>query len=99
MKRHIYIKDFKLESLDYRERLESAEKYSEYLSMAYNDLIKKNTRIDNKTGKIRDNSGVIEEYVNPSDHEPYKDYKDVKYWFVAHYVICRASRFYNLDRM
>ena len=99
MRRYFYIKEFDLNSIDYGNRVESKQKYEAYVEKAYEDLTAKNTRLDNHTGKVRDNSGVIEQYVDQSDHEPHENIKEVMIEFVAHYIICRASRFYNLDRL
>lgn len=105
MKRHIKISDFNFNDLDYSmvngsySAKNSALKYKDYLKRAYDDLVKDNTRFDNKTGITRNNEGVLSEFSNPSDHEPFKDMSTAKIWFCEHEVLCRASRYYNQHKL
>lgn len=52
----------------------------ELMREAVANMVKRGLRFDNATGKVRDNDGVLAEYVNQSDFEPHTCIEDVVRW-------------------
>ncbi len=55
-------------------------------------LVKRGLRYDNATGKLRDNTGLLEEYVKPNDHVPHATLEDVMRWEFRRQIANSASR-------
>jgi hypothetical protein len=65
---------------------------SPLLDQARTVLATRGLRYDNRTGKISDNTGVIEEYVSPSDHVPLHTEEEVMRWNFSRHINNEAGR-------
>lgn len=65
---------------------------AESLALARQALVSRNLRFDNVTGRIRDNTGELERYVNQSDFVPHASESEVMQWEFSRWIRNSASR-------
>ena len=71
----------------------TSDEYSpELVEQARAALVKTGLRWCNKTGKVYDNRMLLEEFVNPSDHEPHDTEQDVMDWEFSRKIFNACSR-------
>lgn len=74
-------KTIKLTELDHIDNPVSDEYTPEEIADARETMKRRNLRFSNKTGIVRDNDvGILAEYVDQSDFEPYDNEQDVFDW-------------------
>lgn len=63
-----------------------------HIAAARAALVKRNLRLDNATGTIRDCNGELERFSRQPDHEPHTSLEDVMRWDFQRYIRNGASR-------
>lgn len=58
-------------------------------------LVARNLRYDNARGIIRDDTGELSRFSNPSDHVPHETLADVMRWEFTPYINNAASRLFR----
>ena len=86
MNRHIHLRDLTHIECDH------GDYKRENIAIARSALVKRDLRIDNHTGVIRDSNGELERYSRQSDHEPHESLEDAMRWSFQRYIRNGASR-------